>query len=86
MKIIFLCVGLISVISGCASPGTTIDLIQSTPSSVALEYTHSYSFEFGETIKAGEHYCNKYGKNAELVSNTQLNLDRSLAPFRCVRP
>lgn len=86
MKRIFLSVGLMSVISGCASPGTTINLVQSTPSSVALEYTHSYSFELGETIKAGERFCNQYGKNAELVSNTRLNLDRSLATFRCVRP
>ena len=74
-----------SVISGCASPGTTISLVQLTPSSVALEYTHSYSFELGETVKAAESYCNKYGRNAELVSNTRLNLDRSLATFRCVK-
>ena len=32
-----------------------------------------------------ELYCNKYKKHAELVSNTQINLDRSIATFRCVK-
>jgi len=75
-----------SSLMSCAAPGETIDLIQATQSTVALEYTHSYSFELGETIKAAEGYCNRYGRNAELVSNTRLNLDRSLATFRCVVP
>jgi hypothetical protein len=70
---------------GCAAPGETIELIQETPNTVALEYTHSYSFELGETIKRAERYCNRHSKSAELVSNTRLNLDRSLATFRCVR-
>jgi len=73
------------VVGGCASPGETIDLIQSTPTSVALKYTHSYSFEFAEVLKMAELYCNKYKKHAELVSNTQINLDRSIATFRCVK-
>ena len=78
---IYLC-GVLTL-GGCASPGETIDLVQSTPTSVALEYTHSYSFELGETIKAAEHFCNKYSKHAEMVSNTRINFDRSLATFRC---
>ena len=74
----------IANLAGCASPGETVHLIQATPSTVVLEYTHSYSFELGETIKAAESYCSQYQKHAELVSNTQLNLDRSLATFRCI--
>jgi hypothetical protein len=71
-------------VAGCAGPGDTIDVISSTPAAVALEYTHSYSFELGETVKAAERQCNTYGKHAVMVSNTRLNVDRALATFRCV--
>ena len=79
-----LLVSVVVPLIGCANPGETIDLISSNPASVAFQYTHSYSFELGETIKAAERACNQYGKHAEMVSNTQVNLDRSVATFRCV--
>ena len=45
---------LLAALTGCAGPGETIDVISSSPATVALEYTHSYSFELGETVKAAE--------------------------------
>jgi hypothetical protein len=72
------------LLAGCAGPGETIDVISSSPATVALEYTHSYSFELGETVKAAERHCNNYGRHAVMASNTRLNMDRSLATFRCV--
>lgn len=52
-------------------------------STVAYEYTHSYSFELGETIKAAENECGQYGKHAEMVSNSRISMDRSVATIRC---
>jgi hypothetical protein len=76
---------LLACFAGCAAPGATLDLVQATPASIAIEYTHSYSTELGESLKRAEAHCNRYGRNAEMVSNTRLNLDRSLATFRCIR-
>lgn len=73
------------LLSGCATPGSTIDLITANSSTVAYQYTHSYSFELGETIKAAEQACSQYGKHAEMVSNNRVNMDRSVATFRCTR-
>jgi hypothetical protein len=80
----FKAIGLLTLVVGCAGPGETIDVISTSPASVALEYTHSYSFELGETVKAAERHCNKYRRHAVMASNTRLNIDRSLATFRCV--
>lgn len=71
-------------ILACGGPGSTIDVVSANAASVALEYTHSYSSELGETVKAAERQCNLYRKHAVMVSNTRLNMDRSLATFRCV--
>lgn len=78
-------VPIIVILNGCASPGSTIHLISANSATVALQYTHSYSFELGETIKAAERLCGRYGTHAEMVSNTRVNMDRSVATFRCVR-
>ena len=50
----FKAIGLLTLVVGCAGPGEAIDVISTSPASVALEYTHSYSFELGETVKAAE--------------------------------
>lgn len=72
------------ILMGCANPGETIRLISSNSATVALEYTHSYSFELGETIKVAERECSRYGRHAEMVSNNRVSMDRSVATFRCV--
>ena len=76
---------IVAPLSACANPGSTIDVISSNEAGVALEYTHSYSFELGETIKRAEGACLPYGRHAIMVSNTRVDIDRSVATFRCVR-
>jgi hypothetical protein len=71
-------------VAGCASPGSTISLVSASPAAVTLEYTHSYSFELGETIRAAEQQCGYHRRHAVLISNTRLDIDRSIATFRCV--
>src|SRR5262245_23355317 len=62
---------IVGLLSACASPGSTIDVISQNEATVALEYTHSYSFELGETIKRAERACVPYGKHAVMISNTK---------------
>lgn len=66
-------------------PGSTIHLISETQTAVVLEYTHSYSEELPAAIKQAEARCQQWGKHARLSSNVQLNLDRSVATFDCLR-
>jgi hypothetical protein len=76
-------IGLLAL-SACASPGDTVTMVSSSPVAATFEYSHSYSFELGETIKVAEKVCGYYKRHAVLVGNTQINLDRSIATFRCV--
>lgn len=73
-----------ALLGACAEPGSTIDVISSNQAAVSLEYTHSYSFELGETIKAAERACLAYGRHAVMASNTRVSIDRAVATFRCV--
>lgn len=59
-------------------------MVSSSPAAVSLEYTHSYSFELGETVRAAEALCGNYRKHAVMIGNTRVDLDRSIATFRCV--
>lgn len=74
---------LLILAAGCSGPGGTVDIVSSTPASVTLEYTHSYSTELPAAVRIAEAECNRFRRHAALMTNTRVSLDRSVATFRC---
>lgn len=80
-----------STLQGCdlvgplmgVKPGSTVDIISASQSEVTLEYTHDYDFELPAAGRIAEQQCNRFGKDAALVSTSVKDIDRSYATFRC---
>lgn len=80
-KVIFMAVAL----SSCAT-GSTVHQTYANPVSISFEYTHWYSGEKPYAMQRAEEHCNRYGKHAQLASESTESLDRSSLSFNCVKP
>jgi hypothetical protein len=82
---------LLALLQGCdvigpmvgVTPGSTVSIITATQYEVTVEYTHDYDFELPAAGRIADQQCQRFGKNAALVSTTRKDIDRSYANFRC---
>ena len=73
----------ILVIQSCAV-GDTVHQVYANPVSVSYEYTHWYSGEKAFAMQKAEEHCNRFGKHAQIASESPSTVDRTSISFNCV--
>jgi hypothetical protein len=74
----------LAVLTGCVSAGGTVAQIYANEVSVSYEYTHWYSTEKPAAMRMADIHCQRYGKFAQVASETARTMDRTSITFNCV--